>query len=75
MLDKILALESRVENMESLQATHMAQTAAIKEDTSAMIELFEALAGFWKVLEFIGKLAKPLAVVGTLFAAWFALKK
>ena len=75
MLEKILTLEIKVANMETMQAAHMAQTNAIKEDTSAMIELFEALAGFWKVLEFIGKLAKPIGVVGALFAAWFALKK
>lgn len=74
MLDKIIALETRVGTLESQQATHMGQTEEIKKDTSELVAIFEALAGFWKVLEFIGKLAKPLGVLAAIFAAWFAIK-
>jgi hypothetical protein len=74
MLDKIVALETRVGTLEDLQTTHMGQTAEIKKDTAELVAIFEALAGFWRVLEFIGKLSKPIAVVGAIFAAWFTIK-
>lgn len=74
MQQKIVDLELRVQAVEGLQQAHMATTDAVKRDTSEIIEFFKALSGAWKVLEFIGKLAKPFTVIATLFAAWFAFK-
>lgn len=74
MEQKIIALEARVYAVETAQAAHIQTTTEVKKDTTEIIELFQSLKGFWKVLEFIGKLSKPIAVVGTIFAAWFAIK-
>lgn len=55
-----------------------AATKSIKDDTSEMLELFRALKGAFTVLNWVGKLAKPLAALamaGASFAAlWASLK-
>ena len=70
MIEQINGLTIRVVALENGQTAHMAQTSAIKSDTEEMLGTFRALQGFWKTLEFIGKLAKPLAAISAFFAAW-----
>jgi hypothetical protein len=67
MVEQINGLTVRVVALEQGQITHMIQTKAIKSDTEELLAVFQALQGFWKVLAFIGKLAKPIAAVTTFF--------
>ena len=50
----------------------------IKTDTADMLEVFESWRGAMRVMEMIGKLAKPLGYIATLIAAvvgiWNAMK-
>ena len=74
MHEEITALKTRVSAIEASQTTHMAQTNSIKSDTAELLETFNALKGAWVVLNAIGKLAKPLTFMATIFGAWFAIK-
>ena len=53
--DRLLLVEQRVERIE--------------KNTEAVVAAFDAAAGAFKVLEFLGKLAKPLLFVGALLTA------
>lgn len=44
-------------------------TKKIETNTKGVVEAFEAAAGAFKVLETIGKLAKPLAWIGSIAIA------
>jgi len=58
--------------MESIQADLAANTQATKEtaaSTSELVAILNALKGAFRVLEFIGKLAKPLGYIVALAAA------
>ena len=50
----------------------------IKTDTADMLEVFESWKGAMRVMEMIGKLAKPLGYIAALIAAvvgiWNAMK-
>lgn len=74
MEEKLANLEKRVGTIETLQMDHMAQTTSIKKDTADLLETFNALKGAWTVLNWIGKAAKPLTVIGGLFGAWYTIK-
>lgn len=72
-LDKNIAgLTQEVRQLQS-------DVSALKQDTAEIVEYFKALQGFFRVLELIGKLGRPLiilAIVGTIIAAqWTNLKK
>ncbi len=51
--NRFLALESQVQ-----ENTNITQTVA--ENTQGVVDAFNAATGAFKVLEFIGKMAKPL---------------
>lgn len=53
--DRLLLVEQKVERIE--------------KNTEAVVVAFNAAAGAFKVLEFLGKLAKPLLFVGALLTA------
>lgn len=74
IIEELASLRARVDRLETSSMNHKDLISSIKEDTAAMREFFEALTGFWKVLEFIGKLAKPLTVVAAIFGSYFAVK-
>jgi len=74
IIEELASLRARVDRLETSSMNHKDLISSIKEDTAAMREFFEALTGFWKVLEFIGKLAKPLTVVAAIFGGYFAAK-
>lgn len=70
-------LRDRVGNLERGLADNTATTKRIETDTTEMIEMFRSWQGAMKVLEIIGKAAKPLAAlvslgvaVGAYFAHW-----
>ena len=68
-------LRDRVGRLESGLAVNTAATKRIENDTTEMIEMFRSWQGAMRVLEVIGKAAKPLAAVVSLavaVGAWFA---
>lgn len=72
MLEHIEKLSDRVTALEASQAAHMSQTAAIKSDTAELLGMFSALKGAWTVLDFIGKAAKPIGIIGAVCAStWY----
>ena len=71
---ELMNLKARVTVLEGSHVDHKELIASIKDDTAAVREFFEALRGFWRVLEFIGKLSKPLTVVAAIFGSYFAIK-
>ena len=74
MSERVADLESQVN---SLARSHEAMEK-FNKSVEGLLDAFQALQGAWKVLEFIGKLAKPLALLGALGAAaslyWSKLK-
>lgn len=74
MSERVADLESQVN---SLARSHEAMEK-FNKSVEGLLDAFQALQGAWKVLEFIGKLAKPLAFLGALGAAaslyWSKLK-
>lgn len=74
MSERVDDLESQVNN---LARSHEAMEK-FNKSVEGLLDAFQALQGAWKVLEFIGKLAKPLAFLGSLGAAaslyWSKLK-
>lgn len=68
-------LRDRVGNLERGLAENTATTKRIETDTNEMIEMFRSWQGAMKVLEVIGKAAKPLAAIvslGVAIGAYFA---
>jgi hypothetical protein len=72
------AVQARCDSIESNLAVNTEATARIDANTSELVSAFASLKGAFKVLEMIGKLAKPLsylAIIGGAFAsAWVAVK-
>ena len=68
--DQINTIAIDVRTLREVQLQHSAATARVENNTSELIELINALKGAWKVLEGIGKLAKP---VGYIIAASTAI--
>ena len=75
-IEKLEKLSMRVSALEASQMAHMSQTADIKSDTAELIATFRALKGAWSVLDFIGKAAKPLAIVGAMCTSiWYFISQ
>jgi len=66
--------ERRLHTMEGERVALVAQSQRIESNTKELLETFNALKGAWKVLNFIGKLAKPITFLGSLVGLWYALK-
>jgi hypothetical protein len=62
-------LRDRVGNLEKGLAENTATTKRIESDTAEMLDIFRSWQGAMKVLELIGKAAKPLAAIAGLAAA------
>lgn len=62
-------LRDRVGNLEKGLADNTATTKRIEMDTAEMLDIFKSWQGAMKVLEMIGKAAKPLAAIATFAAA------
>ncbi|MGB3069393.1 MAG: hypothetical protein WBC18_12635 [Ottowia sp.] len=70
--------DSRFDKLEEQIKTNTELTKKSCEDTGEMLEFLRAMKGAFKVLNWIGKLAKPLAAIVALGAAlvglWTAVK-
>lgn len=62
-LDK---LESDMMGLHEEVKTNTALTKEVKDSVVELLEMFNSFKGFWKVLEYVGKAAKPLAWVAGL---------
>jgi len=76
--DEFHALAARVDKLEQHMKTNMVKIDHIDRNTKSLVETFEALGGGFKVLQGIGRLAKPIsyitaALVG-MVAVWNAFK-
>lgn len=68
MKSQLADVSSRVAGLEDHQKAHMIQTAQTQTNTEELLEAFIAAKGAWKVLNFIGKVAKPLIYAATIIA-------
>ena len=78
LADEITAVKLEQANFQRLLKENTDDTKAIKADTAELLEAFRSFKGAMKVLEWIGKAAKPLGyVVGlgaSVAAFWAAMK-
>ena len=65
--------DSRFDVLEAEIKANCALTKQACEDTAEILEFFRAMKGAFKVLNWIGKLAKPLAAIVALGAALIGL--
>lgn len=70
--------DQRMARMEGQMAENTAITKRVDANTAAIVEAFQTLQGAFKVLETLGKLARPLAWIGalgvTLYSFWSQVK-
>ena len=78
LADEITAVKLEQAEFRRLLKENTDETKAIKADTAELLEAFRSFKGAMKVLEWIGKAAKPLGyVVGlgaSVAAFWTAMK-
>jgi uncharacterized protein YigA (DUF484 family) len=78
LTDEITAVKLEQANFQRLLKENTDATNAIKADTAELLEAFHSLKGAMKVLEWIGKAAKPLGyivgVCASVAAFWTAIK-
>lgn len=71
-------LRDRVGHLERQMTVNTEATRRIETNTADLIDLFNSFRGGFKVLEYIGKLAKPLGAIIAMIAAiaglWATLK-
>lgn len=70
--------DARMTRIEQDLAENTLATQEVAANTSELVSILNALKGAFKVLEFIGKLAKPIGYIVSLGAAvagvWVAIK-
>jgi hypothetical protein len=68
----------RMEKIETNLKTNTDATTRVEANTKELVEFFNSVQGAFRVLEALGKLAKPLAYITMLAGActglWLALK-
>jgi hypothetical protein len=78
LTDEITAVKLEQAEFRHLLKENTDATNAIKADTAELLEAFRSFKGAMKVLEWIGKAAKPLGYIATFVGAivgiWAALK-
>jgi hypothetical protein len=67
--------DSRMGKIEVAVRTNAEATSRIEKNTGDLVEAFQSLRGGFKVLEFVGKLAKPLAGIIALATATYVAWK
>ena len=76
-LDQLLAHvannSARMDTLETDLREALAMMQPLVSDTREIVEMFVAFKGAWKVLHWIGKLAKPMAWIAAAFTAAAAL--
>lgn len=65
---RLSKLEATMADLADVNAQLLQQHTELLAKVAAMVEIFDAAIGAFKVLIFIGKVAKPLLVVGTVAA-------
>ena len=60
---EVTRLSSRVSSMEEDLRDNTAATNRVEKNTEDLVAAFEALKGAFRVLEFIGKVGKPLLYI------------
>ena len=74
----VAAIQIEQANAKVLRAENAETIKEIKTDTADMLEVFESWKGAMRVMEMLGKLAKPLGYIAALIAAvvgiWNAMK-
>ena len=71
----VIDLAHRVSKVEDGLAANTALTQKIHQDTSAMVEFFEAAKGAFTVLGWLGKVAKWVTAISAAGAVVWALVK
>ena len=78
LADEITAVKLKQAESQRLLKENTDATNAIKADTAELLEAFRSFKGAMKVLEWIGKAAKPLGYVAgfcaSMYAFWTAVK-
>ena len=78
LADEITAVKLEQAEFRHLLKENTDDTKAIKADTAELLEAFHSFKGAMKVLEWIGKAAKPLGYIAGLCASvtafWAAMK-
>ncbi|AQV94742.1 hypothetical protein BJN34_12715 [Cupriavidus necator] len=76
--DNFQALVSRVDGLEAELKRNSEATARVESNTADIVEAFQAAAGAFKALNWIGKIARPVgyvaAAVSGIVAAWSGVK-
>ena len=74
----VAAIQIEQASAKVLLAENTETIKEIKTDTADMLEVFESWKGAMRVMEMVGKLAKPLGYIAALIAAvvgiWTAMK-
>ena len=74
----VAAIQIEQASAKVLRAENAETINKIKTDTADMLEVFESWKGAMRVMEMLGKLAKPLGYIAALIAAvvgiWNAMK-
>lgn len=63
----------RMKRIEAELAVVTTATESIKSDTSELLEVLEAMKGAFKVLDWLGRFARPVAAIVALAAALWGL--
>jgi len=78
---RVVKMEQDVENTTAATARNTESIETIRQNTQDIVDTFQALAGGFKVLQGLGRLAKPLAyIVGlgtaiiTAYSAWRGIR-
>lgn len=69
-------LDAGAERMRQIQsdlAENTADTRQVREDTREMVEFFRSMKGAFRVLELLGKAARPLGYIAAMGAAFVGL--
>ena len=67
--DRMDAGDARFDRIEADLAANTAATREVAANTSELVGILNALKGAFRVIEFVGKLAKPLGYIVALGAA------
>ncbi len=75
---RLSAGDERMARIEGELAQNTALTKRLADDTSDLVDAFKAAKGAFKVLDFLGKVAKPFLWIGSaclaLYSGWVQVK-
>ena len=78
LADEIAAVKLEQSEFRRLLKENTDDTKAIKADTAELLEAFRSFKAAFKVLEWIGKAAKPMGYIAgfcaSMYAFWTAMK-